>query len=163
MPLNPKFIRAIYATARETHCSNEELHEAIWTGFQKKSVKDLTTGEALRLLDGLKGKRQAPWMGDPGRCHAMGNHGRKDYDGRRDPNYLVTQEEMDGLHYQASLRGWSEETLSAFIARQLRRPGAAIRTVADFNKVFWPLKAMNRRDGIIDTRDDCAIQTRRTA
>ncbi|MFB3828941.1 MAG: hypothetical protein ACE15B_19400 [Bryobacteraceae bacterium] len=141
-----KYIRAIFATAREHGISSEEVHDAIWAGWEKKSVKDLTTAEACQLLDGLRGRRRSTRSGcDSRRRHAMGNHGRRDYDRSQDPNYVINEREMQMLREAAALRNWDEGVLTRFIERQLGRP--EIRTMAEFNRVFWPLKAMNRREG----------------
>ena len=141
-----KYIRAIYASANATKCCNEELHDAIMAGFGKKSVKDLTPREARQLLDGLN--KKTPWDLNPDyqRRQAMANHGRKDYDRRGDAEYLVSKDEMGMLRYEASLRGWQPEALSKFIHRQIGK--TEVRTLAEYNKVYWPLKGMNRRDGI---------------
>jgi len=79
----------------------------------------------------------------------MASHGRKDH--RRqagEAEYLVNPTELNLLHRAASLRNWSDATLAAFVERQLGRQ--TIRTMAEFNKVFWALKAMNRRDGLAE-------------
>ncbi len=141
MPLESKYIKAIYAAARETGCDNEALHDAIFAGWQKKSVKELTTQEAWKLLDGMRGGKAAV------RRKASSTHGRK-----AQPvgtHFLVTARERKMLQQAAELRGWNLETLAAFTTRQLK--SSEIRTLADFNKVFWPLKRMNRADGMGET------------
>ena len=50
------------------------------------------------------------------------------------------------LRDAAALREWDQATLTNFISRQLSKP--VMVTLADFNKVFWALKAMNRRSGL---------------
>ena len=147
MPLDSKLLRTIYAVAREFGVSNEELHEAIQAGFQKQSLKKLTKREACHLIDGLKGKPASRL--DAGRREAMASHGRKDH--RRqagETEYLVNAAELNLLQRAAALRNWPEATLAAFVERQLGRQ--TIRTMAEFNKVFWALKAMNRRDGLAE-------------
>ena len=133
-------LRAIFGVARECSVSNDELHEAIMAGCRKKSLKDLTRREAFRLMDGL---RKTAGQTSPNRRRAQAAHGRKDVD--PDVIYQPTGREWAMLRKAAALRNWSEEALGEFILRQLRRE---IRTLADYNKILWALKAMNRREGL---------------
>lgn len=138
----PSLLKAIWAVARERGISNEEVHEAIFAGWQKTSVKDLTDFEANRLLDGMRGNRSRPGLSF-GRRQAMQQHGRKD-DPRDDAEYLVTASEILLLLRAALQRHWTEDTLQAFCLKKIgvKTP----RTMREFNKVFWALKAMQRRD-----------------
>jgi len=145
MGLEKKYLRAIFGAAREHGVSYEELHDAIEAGFGKKSLKDLTKAEALRLIQGVRGSYLSPSF-TPGRRWGMGNHGRKDSERTGEVDYLVNQREMELLREAAALRGWDERQLAAFIRRQTGRE--QIRTMREFNKVFWALKAMNRREGL---------------
>lgn len=86
----------------------------------------------------------------PQRLVAMGTAGRKDSDGAVGTEFLVNSAEMEMLRKAATLRGWSAQTLDAFIARQLKGP---VRTVRDLNRVLWAVKAMNRRDGLVGKND----------
>jgi hypothetical protein len=143
----PNLIRAIYARAREHGVSREEIHDAIRAGWQKASVKDLTDPEAFQLLDGLAGRRAGTVSGcSPSRRQAMANHGRRDYDRSKDPSFLVKEREMQMLREAAALRNWDDATLDRFIERQIGK--TEIRTMAEFNRVFWPIKTMNRRQGL---------------
>jgi Protein of unknown function (DUF1018) len=143
MPLDNKLLRTIYAAAREHHISNDDLHASIAT-IGKQSLKDLDAAEACTLLDGIRGiQRHKPWA----KREAMGTAGRRDRRGREDNvTHLVTPGEMQRLKEQAGLRGWSPETIAAFVLRQLGKD--KIVTTADCNKVLWALKTMNRRDGL---------------
>jgi hypothetical protein len=139
--IDARLLRAIWACAREHRVDGEALHEAIQAGFQKTSLKQLTRREAYRLLDGLRGKRDG---GIASRRWAQGNHGRRNIADRTE--HLVNQRELQMLREAAALRGWTEETLQAFVRRQIK--AEMIHTMQQFNKVFWALKAMNRRDGL---------------
>jgi hypothetical protein len=138
-----RFLPAIFAAARERGVTHEELHDTIWMAFKQKSLKDLTPKQSMELLDGLRGRKS---QFSYSRRQAMNAHGRRDYDHRGDAEYLVNARELRMMLEAAELRGWHEETLNAFIERQLGRN--SIRTMVEFNKVFWALKAMNRRDGL---------------
>jgi hypothetical protein len=141
--IDTPLMRAIHAAARENKCSNEELHEAIEAGFKLKSLKELTKRQAYALLDGLRGKPRAT---NQPRRDAQAFHGRRGYDASADAIYPVTDREQQLLREAANLRGWNDATLTGFIDRQLGKP--VMVTLADFNKVFWALKAMNRRSGL---------------
>ncbi len=141
--IDTPLLRAIHGAAREHHVSNEELHEAIEAGFKLKSLKALTKRQAYALLDGIRGN--SPLKSDQRRRDAQAFHGRKGYDAGADAIYPVTEREHIMLREAADLRGWDDATLTGFIDRQLGKP--VLVTLADFNKVFWALKAMNRRSG----------------
>lgn len=143
-PIDSLLIKTIHACARENGVSREEIHEAI-AHFGKTSLKDLTKTEAYRLLDGLRGGKPSPhFTPKPDRRHAQANHGRRDYDASADAIYPVTDRERELLREAADLRKWDDATLSRFVERQTGK--AVVVTMADFNRVFWPLKAMNRRN-----------------
>jgi hypothetical protein len=139
LKLDGRYLRALWACARECGVDDEGLHDAAFVGFGKTSLKELTEDEASRLLNGMRkgsGKQLAK------RHWAQGNHGRRDVEDKTE--YLVNTREMQMLCEAAALRGWNEEALLKFIARQLGK--TEIRTMKEFNKIFWAVKAMNRRD-----------------
>jgi hypothetical protein len=139
-------LRTIHACAREHNVDRDGLHEAIAL-WKKTSLKELTRAEAFRLLDGLRGKSPVAYTKrDPHRRRAQNAHGRRDYDASADAIYPAAEPEHQLLRDAAALRNWDEATLTAFIDRQLGKP--VVVTLADFNKVFWALKSMNRRDGL---------------
>jgi hypothetical protein len=145
--IDTRMLRALFGAAREHGISSEELHDVASFGFGKSSLKDLTRREAYRMLDGIRGKVQTSASGVRGpRRHAMAVHGHKDYDHSGDPVYLVNDRELQMLREAAERRGWDEAALQKFCQRQISadRP----RTMAEFNKVFQPLKTMNRRMGL---------------
>ncbi|MGE5487554.1 MAG: hypothetical protein ACM3ZB_07010 [bacterium] len=142
---NTKFLRAIYGAARAHGVNNQVLHDMIWFEWQKKSLKDLTPAQSMELLDTLNGKTPSKNFSSD-RRRAMASHGRRDYDSSGDAAYMINERERRMLQEAAALRGWSLGGLQHFIERQLKHE--QIRTMAEFNKVFWALKAMNRRDGL---------------
>ena len=144
---DPKYIRAIWACAREKGLSSEDVHDAACMLTQKTSLREMTDAECRELLDGFRGgkRRMAPQ-----RVRAMGIAGRKDADRETGTEWLVNSAEMSMLRKTAMLRGWSEDTLQAFITRQLKGP---VRNIRDLNRVLWAVKAMNRRDGLVGKND----------
>jgi hypothetical protein len=147
-PIDIPLLRAIHGAAREHNVSTEDLHDAIAV-IGKTSLKELTKREAYTLLDGIRGKQASPHF-QPARRNqrrrdAQASHGRRKHDASADAIYPATDRERQMLRDAADLRQWDDATLTAFINRQLGKP--VLVTLADFNKVFWALKAMNRRDG----------------
>lgn len=150
-----KYLRALFGAAREHGLTKEDLNDAAMVGFQKVSLRDLTNDEARQILDGIRGKKPESDNGVSGykhsaRGYAMGVAGRKRHE-YGEGEYLVAAREIEMLSEAATLRGWSKETLDTFIRRQLR--GRAIRTMKEFNKVYWAIKAMNRRDRLVGKYD----------
>ena len=136
-----KYIRALYARARERGLDSDGLHEIVLDRFGAESIKTLSNKQAAALLNGF-GKSRAS---SAARRHAQSHHGRKNYDPSGEPIQLASDREREMLREAGERRGWNDDTLRGFIRRQTGRDD--VRTMADFNKVFWPLKAMNRRDG----------------
>lgn len=139
--LNPKLLKAIWAVARERGLSHEEVHDAIYAGWKKTSVKDLSDFEAHRLLDGMRGKKRGGISYDRGQ--AMAYAGRKQ-NAVDDPAFLINDTERQLLWKAAYSRGWNEDTLRTFCVRTIGV--GEPRTMKEFNKVFWAIKAMQRRD-----------------
>lgn len=140
----PELIRTIWAAAREHNVSKDEVHDAIWAGWQKKSVKELVDWEALRLLDGIRGRKPRQGHGPYERRQAMQQHGRRDQ-ANGGTDFLVTETELGILAGIAKVRGMNEAGLRAFCQRQIGLD--APRTVREYNKVLWGVKAMIRREG----------------
>lgn len=140
--MKPKLLKTIWAVARERGISAEEVHDAVMAGFGKESLKQLGDREAYQLIDGLRGKKSGQrrdWM----RGQAQAYAGRKK-DAVDDPAYLVNEIELRMLGKMAAARGWDQEALEKFCVRQI---GVAVpRMMKEFNKVFWALKSMARRD-----------------
>jgi hypothetical protein len=147
MAIETKDLRRIFGVARERGITNEEIHEAIWMGFSKKSLKELTPKEIETLVAGMKKGRAVDPMGGAARRSAMASHGRRQPQaGAPNAEYLVRPAELRMLHQVAAARGWSAETLAAFCQRQIQVDTP--RTMRELNKVLWAIKAMNRREGI---------------
>ena len=144
-----KLFRSIYGCCKEMGVDNERLHDIVSMRFGKTSLKDLTNQECYLLMDGIRGKQAQRGGGVSGyryteRGEAMAQAGRKGV--KQKTEFFVKERELRMLHDAAMLRGWNQETLDAFIARQLK--GEPLRTVGQLNKVLWPIKAMNKRDGL---------------
>jgi hypothetical protein len=57
---------------------------------------------------------------------------------------MVSGRDLDTLELEFAERGWGKDTQEAFIRRQLRGR-VEIRTRADFSRVFYGIRAMNKR------------------
>jgi hypothetical protein len=136
-----KYTKAIWAAAREHGVDRDGVYEAIKVGFNKSNVTALTKPEAIRLITGLRGGQPSPNF-DPSRRRAMGNAGRKDAD-KQQTEFLCNEREHQMLRELAAQLGWDTDRLGAFCLRQIQRVFPC--TMAEFNKVIWPLKAMLRR------------------
>ena len=136
-----KYLRAVYAAAREHKVDSEGLHETALARFNKSSLKDLTNEEACELMNGIRGIQRKTY----GKKQAMGTHGRRDNPPQPgDPIYQVTQGELHEMRVLAFRRGMTDATLGAFCQRLIKQDEP--RTQSEFNKVFWGLKSMQRRD-----------------
>jgi hypothetical protein len=145
--LDVRILRALFGAAREHSISTDELHDAACAGFGKTSLKTLTKIEAYQLLDGIRGTSRQGASGVKGqRRKAMAVHGHKAHDASGEPIYIVNAREIQMLREAAERRGWDEESLRRFCQRQIAKDSP--RTMAEFNKVFQPLKSMNRRAGL---------------
>ena len=138
MALDIKYIKAIWAAAREHGVDKEGVHDAIAV-WGLTSVKDLNAQQARLLLNSLR-----KGGGGQKRRDAVASHGRRGTDTSGQPRYMVTPRERGMLKAAAEARGWNDETLRNFIERQLGK--RQIATLAEFNRVFWAIKAMQRRE-----------------
>ena len=139
MPEN-KYLRALYAAAREHKVDSEALHETVLARFQCVSLKDLSNEQACDLMNSIRGITKKTWQ----KRQAMNYQGRKD--SPREPGeveHLVTEGELHVLRAAAEKRSWSSTTLSEFCTRQIKKPLPT--TTRELNKVIWAIKAMNRR------------------
>jgi len=126
--------------------SRELRHEyiAAATDGRARGTKELSFADAKRVLRLLFAEQGSKTMtiADAAAARAAGTHGRKaHYDAS---GVMLAGEQQFAL--LATLRhaiGWDQARLDVFVARQLG--GAAIRTMADANRVIWAIKSMMRR------------------
>lgn len=118
------------------------------------SFKELTGSEASTLINalqsqlGIKESRQARSPRrrlDREQAKAAGTEGRR---GSRKSVTLATAEDLALIDGQLQLMGWDRARLDAFLRSPSsplrRRSNPQLRTVADVNKVLWPLKRIAR-------------------
>ncbi len=125
--------------------SRSMRHEYIRTATAGRAAqtKELNRVDARRVMDLIAadaGERRALRIRDREAAHDAGNHGRRDYHGGA--LRLIGDGDRELLRRLQAAVGWDQARLDAFIARQLA--GRQMRTVADLNKVVWPLKRMAR-------------------
>lgn len=141
-----KYLRALHARGRERGLDHEGLRDIAQQRFSADSLSKLSDEQVRKMLTGLGPTSRTSRAARAERRNAQGNHGRRDYDASGDTVQLVSGRERQMLAEAAALRGWSDESLEKFCLRQIKR--VAPRTMVEFNKVFWALKSMNRRDGL---------------
>jgi hypothetical protein len=102
---------------------------------------ELTHDDARRVISTLARELSAPLARDAASARAAGTHGRRGYDDGRTTALAGEGERRVIAALQRKL-GWDEARLAAFVARQLR--GRALTTVADANRVIWPMRRLAR-------------------
>ena len=143
---NTGLMRALHAAGRARKLDHDALHDLAEERYGVASLKDLSYYQITEFLDDLnKGEGAKPrWSAQ--RRAMMANHGRKDYDHSQDPVQLIGEREKQMLRDAAEFGGWTEQGLERFCRRQCGQ--AMPRTLAEFNKVFRPMKTMFARKGI---------------
>lgn len=136
--IRAKLFRAIHAEGAKAGLGHEELRDACREQFGVASMGDLTLDDLQQLYHQFAGrylraaKTRLPRRGCA-RSSAV--------------DELVSAEHIETLGRAFAMRGWGAKTQREFIKRQLRGRHQ-IRTMADLQKVFRGVQAMNRRDGI---------------
>lgn len=107
------------------------------TAGRAKSATELSFPDARRVIDMLSREQQGLQIDNAEVAQAAGTHGRR---GFQSAHEVMVGEPQVRLLRQVQLRlGWDYARLDAFIERQLGQ-GREIRTMADFNRVYWGLK-----------------------
>lgn len=146
-----KFFRGLHAEAAKRGLDHAALHELVSKRYGVDSLRKLSDAQLRDWYREFTG-RGFKHAGVPGaaRRHAAGKAGRRGTPDTRNLTpaiELVDTEDLVMMRDFARMQlGWSAETLDKFIRRQIGRD--AIRTMAEFNKVLWGLKAMKRRRGV---------------
>lgn len=125
-------------------------------GHPIASFLDLSSEEALSLIDALKGTLGQPTAQQPhpwrkirsrDRAQSAGTAGRKD----ADASFVQMASADDLARIDEALRrlGWSKDRYAAWLRSSVSplpsNVSGTIRTVAEANKVWWALKGMLRR------------------
>jgi hypothetical protein len=118
------------------------------------SFRELSSSEASTLINTLQGQlgiresrpARAPRRRlDRDQAQAAGTEGRR---GSRKNLTLATSEDLALIDEQLQLMGWDRARLDAFLrspSSPLRgRSSIQLRTVADVNRVLWPLRRIAR-------------------
>ena len=137
-------LRALHAEGKKRGLDHGGLREIASQRFGVSSVSALTEDQMKTLYRDWTGqvfhsKRHA--IRNKARRHAAGTAGRKDAPSKVE--HLVSGDDLEMLGSYAARLGWGTETLGKFIRRQLGGR-ETIRTVADLNKVLWPMKRILR-------------------
>ena len=138
-PVRSRLFRAIHAEARKKGLDHDALHDICLLKFQASSMAALDPAQLKTLFRDLTGKNLRP-------ARRQSPLPRAGYGTHNEPLELVTPDDLETLARACAIRGWGQDTLRAFIIRQLGHD--QIRTRRDCHRVFSPLRAMNRRDGL---------------
>ena len=146
-----KLLRAVHAEAAKKDLDHHALHAQAVECFGVDSIAVLTEQQLRDLFRGVAGRpyrAKHPGVRGNERRQAAGMAGRKKAPGGADVDekvvHLATTADVQLCYDAAYAIGWDRERLMSFIRRQLGGR-ETIRTLAECNKVLWPLKAMGRR------------------
>ena len=145
-----KLLRAVHAEAAKRDLDHDALHAQAVERFGVDSIAVLTEQQLRELFRGLAGRpyrAKHPGVRGNERRQAAGTAGRNKgqaADGGKEVVHLATTADVQLCYDAAYAIGWDQERLISFIRRQLKGK-EQIRTLAECNKVLWPLKAMGRR------------------
>ena len=134
-------------------------------GRKVESYSELTHDEASKVLDRLRqilgqptNRRPRSRMRDRRDAREAGLAGRR---GDSDNSVsLVSAADLARIDDAIRRLKWTRERFDAWLrssSSPIRRPNPQIRTVADANRVWWPLKAMLKRAGKWRADDDRAF------
>jgi len=149
----------------ECHSDEREARLA-WAsqclGYNVSSFSDITADDARRLIDVLKqscgqplSEQPQPWRRVPARDRAQeaGTAGRRK-GVRSAVIHLASADDFARIDDALHRLGWTQDRFEAWL-RSSSSPlpdhgggRAAIRTLAEANKVFWAMKAMMIRAGV---------------
>jgi hypothetical protein len=148
MGLRAKYFRGLHAEASRRGLSHDALHELARSRYGVDSLAKLTDAQLRSWYREICGRGfRHPGVASRAAADAAGKAGRRVASGA--PPKVVRMVSGDDLAMLAELAfsiGWTREGLEKFVRRQLSRD--AIRTVAEFNRVLWGLKAQARRKGL---------------
>jgi hypothetical protein len=152
--------RSLDVAGEEKRATRLEFARSV-VGRQIESFNDLTDREARQLLQVLAralGKPDRPrGMSDRDRAHDAGTHGRRGYDRSRDS--LVSAADLARIDDAISRLRWDRKRLDGWLRSSSSplRGRVEIRTLADANRVWWPLVKMLRRAGAWRADDEAGF------
>jgi hypothetical protein len=147
-------MRGLHAEGAKRGLSHDGLHELVAKRYGVDSLAQLSETQLREWYREFTGKgfRHAG-VGGAARRRAAGTAGRRQagqpVNGSTDQRNVVELVSGDDLAMLADLAqqiGWSVSGLYTFVERQIGR--SKIRTMAEFNKVLWAVKAIARRKGV---------------
>ncbi len=140
-------LRALHAEGKKRGFDHGMLREIAGQRFGVSSMSALSEDQLngwYREWTGRVFRPKRRPIRNKAQRHAAGTAGRKDATSKVE--HLVSGDDLALLGQFAARLGWGKETLAKFTRRQLGGRDQ-IRTVADLNKVLWPMKRMLRTRG----------------
>jgi len=114
------------------------------TEGRASETRQLSQADARRVIDQLlSDQRASRRIGDHQTAHAAGTHGRRD--ASQDLEVMIGPPQIALLQDLRRALGWDQLRLNGFIERQLG-VGRQMKTMRQFNKVVWGMKAQLRRE-----------------
>lgn len=133
-------MRALHAEGAKRGYDHAGLHDLCWVKFGAGSMAALDLGQLKTFFADLVGRNFRRRRATP--------LPRKETARGADLE-MVGAEDLETLGNAFALRQWGPETRAEFIRRQLGGR-EQIRTRGDFWRVFSGVRAMNRRDGLLE-------------
>ncbi len=141
-----KLVRALHAEARKRGWGHADLHDEAAERFGAASISALSDEQIkdwFLAMTGRMFRAKHSGIADKRRRQAAGTAGRKTAAAKTNVVHLASADDVELLYQVAYKIGWDKQRLKGFIRRQLKGR-ETIRTLADLNKVLWPLKRMAR-------------------
>ncbi|MBN8222969.1 MAG: DUF1018 domain-containing protein [Spirochaetes bacterium] len=125
-------LRSIYGLARKIGLDSEGLHDIVFGITKRKSLADLTRGEATLVVKTLL-------------KHANPNALRKE---RGNIIYLVTRDQIEKISALASRMGWGEDQINKLSQRQYKKSFRHLR-VNQAQGLIEGMKSILERKGTV--------------
>jgi len=128
-------VKAIWSRARTRAITDEHLHDLVEAETGQRSIRALSREQADQVIVALGG---APLAKRIARRTRQGYHQAKGI------KQVASQEQLELMRSLAKKRQWSDESLSKFCRRMIKRDSPA--TTKQANTIIEALKSMNQRD-----------------
>ena len=139
--IRKKLMRGLHAEAAKRGIAHDDLRSIAGVDSLGKA-SNAQLGRAFEQLCGRPFLARHPGIRDRRRRKAAGNAGHKSYESNLVE--LASADDLLMIRQAADRLGWGPQTLEKFTSRQLKGR-SEIRTLADVNKVFQPIKRMLHR------------------
>jgi len=130
-------VKAIWSLARGRKMTDDQLHDLVEGETGQRSIRALSRAQADKVIVALGGKAL---------FNRVARRTRQNYHQQDGIKQVASKEQLSLLRDLAKRRQWSDESLTKFCRRMIRRDRPA--TTIQANKIIEALKSMNRRDNL---------------